>query len=159
MIRDLVLRSVRKYGGEADLAERLLRHGENKYLTWVVRSIVDEHNVYDSLYTLSEVLDIPITKLRYAYFSAVSTPVMELRKLPEYDVVMETLNDIYPAPKLWESLQKYAFDKLKLLCIEELVARDETSLSIMDKLKVSNGLVYRIRSECIKRELKKKAEL
>lgn len=153
MVRELMVRAVKRHGGDEKLADRLLLYGDQTYFTWVVRSIVDPHNPYNSLYVLNEVFNIPLTKLRYAYFSARSTPVGELRKLPEYKEVMGILNDTDAPHSLWESLQKYCFIQLKCICVEELVAKDETVLAIMDKIKASNGFVYRVRRQCIIREL------
>lgn len=156
MIRDLMIRSVQRYGGDKKLADRLLIHGEKTYFTWIVRSLVDPNSVYDSLYALAEVLDMPLTRIKYSYFSAKSTPVGELRKLPEYDEVMKILHEMDDLPSLWSSLQKYCFGQLKRICVEELVAREETVLSIMDKLNASHGYVYNVRRAYIKRELKEK---
>lgn len=156
MIRNILLRSIRKYGGDEELTDRLLLHGNKQYLTWITRSLADENDVYGSLYTLAEDLDLPISKLRYAYFSAMSYSLGELRRFPEYLYVMETMNDIFPSPELWWAMQKYCYRQFKRLCIEALVARDETAMTIMSKINVSHGLVYKVRSAYIKRELKKK---
>lgn len=158
MNRDLMLHAVTRYGGDEKLVDRLLLHGDKTYFTWIVRSLVDRKDVYGSLYALSETLDIPITKLRYSYFSASSLSIADLRKLPEYPLVVKILNKAYDTPVLWLSMQKYCFNQMKRICVEELVARDETVLSIMDKLKASHGYVYNVRSAYIKRELKEKAE-
>lgn len=159
MIRELLIPSIVNYGGNTKLVDRLLVHGNKQYLVWVLHQIVDTKDVYTSLYMLSEMFNIPITKLRYAYFSAVFKSHGELSRLPEYKLVMDIVNGIYNCPELWRSLERYCFKQMKRLCIEELTARDETALTIMDKLKLSNGLVYEVRSEYIKRELNEKSKI
>jgi hypothetical protein len=152
-MRELIERTVEKYGGDENLTKRLLRHGERAYLTWVVRDIIDDEKVYDSMRLLSDVSGIPFTKIRYAYFSATVTSKSELRKLPEYERVCRTLTEITDVPDLWNSLERYCYRQLKRLCIEELVARDETAIRIMCDLNASQGLVYGVRRAYIKREL------
>lgn len=150
-----MLRSIKRYGGDEVIVDRLLLHGDSQYFTWVIRSLVDDEKVYYSLNGLSEVLDVPITKLKYAYFSACYLSKGELKALPEYENVMQTLLEVADLPSLWISMQKTCYRQLKRLCIEELVSRDETVLTIMDMLKVSHGLVYNVRKDFIQRELKK----
>ena len=159
MIKDLLTRTVVKYGGSEDTAERLFRHGEKQCLTWVVNDIVDKTCVYDSIHALSELLSMPLTNIRYAYFSAAVMTRSELAALPEYDFIMQTLMKLHNSPALWHSLQRYCFRILKRIAIEELVARDLTALDIMDKVKASNGLVYNVRSEYIKQMLEQKGKL
>ena len=154
-----MLRSVIKYGSDAELTDRLLMHGQKQYITWIVHSLVDKDHVYDSLYALSEILSLPFTKLRYAYFSSVFLSHGEVLRLSEYKTVMVTLQELHNSPELWRSLERYCYRQLKRLCIEEMVARDETALSIMDKLNASHGLVYKVRSKFIERELKERSKI
>ena len=154
-----MVRYVAYYGGDDKLADRLLLHGEKQCLTWLVHSLVDRGSVYDSLYALSEILSLPLTKIRYAYFSATFLSHGELLRLPEYETVMSTLQWLHNSPGLWRGLERYCYRHLKRLCIEEMVARDETALSIMDKLNASHGLVYKVRSKFIKRELKERSKI
>lgn len=157
-LSELVITSVKIYGGDNALAERLLRQGESYYLTWVVRALVDKYDVYNSLHELADMLGMKLAKIRYAYYTAPSVPVKELKQRPEYNDVMTILHEIQNTPKLWYTLQKCTYRQLKRICIEELVLRDETSLAIMERLKSSNGLVYEVRSKTIKRDLEERGK-
>lgn len=159
MIRDLVVRSVEKYGGDEELAQRLLSHGDKQYTTWVVRSLIGAENINASLEAMATLLDVPLPNIRYAYFTAQSRSRTEIRRLPEYKYVIKMLLEIRDIPELWQSLLKYAFRQLKRLAIEQMVERGESALEIMNKLNVSNGLVYKVRSAYIKKVLTEKANV
>jgi len=155
MLNELIENIVWRYGGDDNVVNRIMLHDNKTYFTWAVREYVDKENVSDYLFALSEILGISISKLRYAYFSAVITPHSELTKLREYETVSKTLLLISNTPALWLSMEKYCYRQLKRLCIEELVSRGENVAVIMDMLNSSNGLVYQVRSSYIKRELSK----
>lgn len=149
-INELVTRAVLKYGGDEQLAVRLLRQGENKYVTWVVRSLTEKEHPYRSLRTMAHLLDMPITKMRYAYFSAQSTNRAEIKRLPEYKKIRQLLAEEFDCPRLWDSLMKYCFIQMKKLCIEIMVERDLKPYEIMMDLQVSHGLVYNVRTKYLK---------
>jgi len=155
MVRELLTLAVKKYGGDTELVDKLLLHDGKQYFTWAMRSLVDPMDTYNSIFALSEVFNVPVSKVSYAYFSASSVSRYELSKLPEYVLVMDTLNSMRSLPQLWDSMSLFCYRQLKRLCIDELVAKDLTAKQIMGDLNVSNGLVYTVRSEHIFRELSK----
>jgi hypothetical protein len=154
-MRELIVHVMQSYGVDEKVIERLLEHGERSYLSWALNAIIQRNEVNRSLETLSDLYEYPIHKLRYAYFSTNVLPKKDLAKMPEFSYVMTTLHLWHPKPSFWLSLAPYCFRILKRIAVEIAVAKDVPAKVIMQELNVSNGFVYRIRREQIKRELDK----
>ena len=159
MNKELIKMCLARYGADESLADRLLRYGSKQYITWVVRSLVDKTNVNRSLDDLAYLLGVPSETTRYAYFTAKSLSMGDLRKEIDYSTVIVTVNEIHNNRALWDSLAKYCYRQLRCLAVERMVERGKPIKVILAEIDLSSTTAYAIRKTHIIRILKEKGRI
>lgn len=161
MIRDLVLREIKKYGGEADLVERLLFYGSKPYMTWLVHKLCtldDGTPIIKTLEAFSELTETPFDKVRYAYFKYYPRTLYNLERNPEFSFVLDVLLTLLPSAEFWVDLLPFAYDDLKKVVAEQLFIDGATPERVCAELRMQKSWAYAIRKDYLARFIQQKGD-